>query len=43
MQLKQAVGNTWYLDDWQVIPLYKTSESTCVLLDTGCRAHRDDI
>ena len=43
MQLKQAVGNTWYLDDWQVIPLYKTSESTCVLLDTGFRAQRDDI
>lgn len=43
MQLKQAYGNTWYLDDWQLIPLYKTSETTCVLLDTGFRAQRDDI
>lgn len=43
MQLKQVAGNTWYLDDWQAIPLYKTSEETCVLLDSGLRAQRDLI
>ncbi|MDO4280329.1 MAG: MBL fold metallo-hydrolase [Peptococcaceae bacterium] len=43
MKLKQAAGNTWYLEDWQDIPLYKTSDSTCVLLDTGFRAQRDAI
>lgn len=43
MQLKQAAGNTWYLEDWQDIPLYKTSESTCVLMDTGFRAQREAV
>ena len=43
MQLKQAAGNTWYLEDWQDIPLYKTSEHTCVLLDSGLRSQRDLI
>ena len=43
MQLKHAAGNTWYLEDWQVIPLYKTSEHTCVLLDSGLRTQRDLI
>ena len=43
MLLKQAAGNTWYLDDWQIIPLYKTSEDTCVLLDSGLRSQRDLI
>ena len=43
MQLKQAAGNTWYLEDWQDIPIYKTSEHTCVLLDSGLRSQRDLI
>ena len=28
MELKQALGNTWYLEDWQLIPLYRTDETT---------------
>ena len=35
MSLIHVTGNTWYIDGKQCIPLYKTSSSTCVLLDTG--------
>ena len=35
MELKQALGNTWYLDDWQLIPLYKLDAHRCILLDSG--------
>ena len=32
MELKQALGNTWYLEDWQRIPLYRTDEHHCICL-----------
>lgn len=35
MELKRAKGNTWYLEDWQLIPLYRVDEHRCILLDAG--------
>lgn len=43
MELKQALGNTWYLEDWQLIPLYKLDERHCVLLDSGLYEQRQEI
>ena len=43
MELKQALGNTWYLEDWQLIPLYRTDPNHCILLDTGLFSQRRDI
>lgn len=43
MELKQALGNTWYLEDWQLIPLYRTDETHCILLDTGLYSQRQAI
>ena len=43
MELKQALGNTWYLEDWQLIPLYRTDPNHCILLDTGLFSQRQDI
>lgn len=43
MELKQAKGNTWYLADWQLIPLYRVDESRCILLDTGTWEQRERI
>lgn len=43
MELKQAKGNTWYLEDWQLIPLYKVDAHHCILLDTGLYEQRQDI
>ena len=35
MELRQVKGNTWVLDSWELIPLYKLDAHRCVLLDTG--------
>lgn len=43
MELLQAKGNTWYLADWQLIPIYKTDERHCILLDSGLISQREDI
>ena len=43
MELKQALGNTWYLDDWQLIPLYKLDTHRCILLDSGLYEQRQEI
>lgn len=43
MKLKQAKGNTWYLEDWQLIPLYKLDQHRCILLDTGLYEQRQEI
>lgn len=43
MELKQALGNTWYLEDWQLIPLYRTDKKHCILLDTGLYSQRQEI
>ena len=43
MKLLQARGNTWYLADWQLIPLYRVGENQCILLDTGLLGQREAI
>lgn len=43
MELKQAKGNTWYLEDWQLIPLYKVDNHRCILLDSGLYDQRREI
>ena len=43
MKLTQIKGNTWVLEGYELIPLYKTDETHCVLLDTGVREEREDI
>lgn len=35
MEIRQIKGNTWVMEDWQLIPFYKTDEHHCILLDTG--------
>lgn len=35
MELKHLKGNTWVLDTWALIPLYKLDDHRCILLDTG--------
>ncbi|MCI8992230.1 MAG: MBL fold metallo-hydrolase [Eubacterium sp.] len=43
MELKQAKGNTWYLADWQLTPLYMTDRTHCILIDTGDLTQREEI
>jgi len=43
MELKQAKGGTWYLEDWQLIPLYCTDGHHCILLDSGLYEQRREI
>lgn len=43
MKLTQVKGNTWVLEGWELIPLYKTDEHHCVLLDSGLEEEREDI
>ncbi len=43
MALRQARGNTWYLADWQLIPLYRVGEHQCILLDTGLLGQREGL
>ena len=42
MKLTQVRGNTWVLDSWELIPLYKLDDHRCVLLDTGTVEQRED-
>ena len=43
MELRQVKGNTWVLDSWELIPLYKLDAHRCVLLDTGTWDQRDEL
>lgn len=43
MKLTQVRGNTWVLDSWELIPLYKLDDRRCVLLDTGTVEQREDL
>lgn len=43
MELRQVKGNTWVLDSWELIPLYKIDAHRCVLLDTGTWDQRDEL
>lgn len=43
VELKQILGNTWCLSGHQIIPLYRTDSTHCILLDTGASALRNEI
>ena len=43
MELRQVKGNTWVLDSWELIPLYRLDAHRCVLLDTGTWDQRDEL
>ncbi len=43
MKLIPIQGNTYALEDWQLIPLYKVDERHCILLDTGDLSQRQAI
>ncbi len=43
MELRQIIGNTWCLYGHQLIPLYRTDSTHCILLDTGASVLRQDI
>lgn len=43
MKLTQVRGNTWVLDSWELIPLYKLDDHRCVLLDTGTVEQREEL
>ena len=43
MKLTQVKGNTWVLEGFELIPLYRLENNTCILLDTGLKDEREDI
>lgn len=43
MKLTQVKGNTWVLEGFELIPLYRLENNTCILLDTGLEYEREDI
>lgn len=43
MKLTQVKGNTWVLEGFELIPLYRLENNTCILLDTGLKEEREDI
>ena len=43
MKLTQVRGNTWVLDSWELIPLYKLDDHRCILLDTGTVEQREEL
>lgn len=43
MQLRQVKGNTWVIEDSLLIPLYKTDDRHCILLDTGFYHQREAL
>ena len=38
MNVRQIKGNTWVLEGFELIPLYRLENNTCILLDTGLNA-----
>ena len=43
MEFKQVVGNTWCFDAGMLIPVYRTDNSHCIMMDTGAQYMRRDI
>ena len=43
MKLTQVKGNTYVLEGWELIPLYKTDDTHCILLDTGLWTERGEL
>lgn len=43
MELRQVKGNTWVLESWELLPLYRLDEHRCILLDSGMWDQRDEL
>ena len=43
MKLTHVKGNTYVLEAWELIPLYKTDDTHCILLDSGLKAEREEL
>ncbi len=43
MTLRQVKGNTWVIESWLLIPLYKLSDRRCILLDSGLPRQEGEI
>ncbi len=43
MKIKQISGNTWCLSGHQLIPIYMTDSSHCIMMDTGTQGLREEI
>ncbi len=43
MEIIHVIGNTYYLQGWQIIPFYRVDETHCILLDTGTVFQRREI
>lgn len=43
MKLTQVKGNTYVLEAWELIPLYKTDDTHCILLDSGLKSEREEL
>ena len=43
MKLTQVKGNTWVLEGFELIPLYRLENNTCILLDTGLKDLYDNF
>jgi glyoxylase-like metal-dependent hydrolase (beta-lactamase superfamily II) len=43
MKIEQISGNTWCLNGHQLIPIYRTDTTHCIMMDTGAQAMREEI
>ncbi|MBP1758308.1 MAG: hypothetical protein H6Q61_557, partial [Firmicutes bacterium] len=43
MTLRQVKGNTWVMESWLFIPLYKLDDRHCILLDSGLSQQEGEI
>ena len=43
MKLTQVKGNTYVLEGWEFVPLYKTDDTHCILLDTALKTEREEL
>ena len=43
MELIHVKGNTYYIDAWEAIPIYKKENGDCILLDTGWNYERQEV
>lgn len=43
MKLQQISGNTWCMAGHQLIPLYMTDSTHCIMMDTGAEGMREEI
>ena len=43
MEVRNVAGNTWYMEDWQIIPFYVKDGDQAILIDSGLISQREDI